>query len=241
MTLRRFLKRDLIDFRGHWIFLALATALAISAALFFAGRIGLHYVYIPLVQIYGLYGFIVTMIVYGGTPRQHSCLSRHYLLSLPIKRKELFVIQHVRSFIFWLPFVVLCGLYPLMPFEHLPRGSVIIFYPALLVTVGIANELSVSAAICAETSNRYASKGERFGVGVVSACFILMAYLLLMAWIRLASPFTSADVARQLAGRKFDLLFLVFAVPWPQFVFPTYGLLLFFWVPRNARKWCVAL
>ena len=55
---------------------------------------------------YFIFGMTGESWVMGTAWRSQYHLSRHYLLALPIRHKTLFVIQHTRIAVFWVPVLI---------------------------------------------------------------------------------------------------------------------------------------
>ncbi len=100
--LKHFLKRD---FKTNWIVWAFVV---ISGM--FAWVMSLYVSIIPVLfglgYIYFLVAFASHFMVLGTQWRSQHCMSRYYLLALPIERKSLYLIMQCRILVHWVPLLL---------------------------------------------------------------------------------------------------------------------------------------
>lgn len=95
-----FIKRDFNSYKFFWVILMIFSCLGVPAILrseAWLFLLGYGYFFFGLVPINNLTGV---------TWRSQHVMSRNYLLSLPIKRKSLFLITQVRALVYFGPFAI---------------------------------------------------------------------------------------------------------------------------------------
>jgi len=110
--IKHFLLRDFKTYRVFWIVLALLTGCAVAAMLLSSSLLPL----LLLGYAYLLFGLLPLQSLTGVRARSQHVMSRNYLLSLPVRRKYMFLIAQFRNLIFWGPLIVLVLSVPLLPF-----------------------------------------------------------------------------------------------------------------------------
>jgi len=163
-------------------------------------------------------------------------MSRHYLLALPITHKKLFVIQQVRMLVFWLPFSIFAAC---LPFTILNSLQVYGFYYfALFVSILVFMHSQIWSALEMESISTYVPKGYRLWAYI--KIFIVVGGTMMIlgqGWTNLLSDNL---VARGPKVPFSEFLSLMRLIP-AQTIFVGALILLAFWVPHNARRWCVTL
>lgn len=109
--IQHFILRDIKDFAFHWTILAICLIIAIITYFVTPKEIAGA---IPFALAYGcfFFAFIPMGHIIGSAWRSQHMLSRSYLLSLPVPRITCFNINILRSFVFWIPFVLCAFLIP---------------------------------------------------------------------------------------------------------------------------------
>jgi hypothetical protein len=235
--LSHFVRRDFLDQRPYWGMVAAVTVLY-AVALFFQGP------EIFRTQLLGMAYFIFGMSgeswVMGTAWRSQYHLSRHYLLALPIRHKTLFVIQHIRIAVFWVPVLIAGIVAPWIWGElagrlAMPRYLFHLF--ALLTSIALVIESSMWMTLEMERLSRYVPAGRRLWTWVRAIILQCGALAILgLGWFDLwARPLIGPPRARILP----TLVPLAGTLPW--IVFPAALLLAIAWFRHNARRWCVTL
>lgn len=231
-----FLKRDILDFRLLWIGLLVVTLLWAIGSRWVFGESGWKF----LLLGYYLFGLVPQNFVLGSPWRTQHQMSRHYLLSLPIGHKTLFLIQNIRLIIFWLPALAFGGLAPFFGsrlIEHFTTVHWGFFYFGLVVSIGFMEQMGIWTMLewerltsYIQPSDRFLSYGKIFGVSFGGTMVIFGAWTdLLLLNFPIALFFPS----------QFYQLFSI--MQFSYLVFTMGFLILGFWIPRNARRWCVSL
>ena len=231
-----FLKRDFLDFRLLWIGLLIVTLLWAMGSKRIFGTTGLEYLFFG----YIFFGMLPQNFILGSPWRTQHQISRHYLLSLPLAHKNLFLIQNIRMMIFGFPALALGSLLPFWGsslFDHFTGLSWVLFYSGLVVSFGLLEQIGIWTTLEWERVTSYLQPSERFGayMKIFVGSFGVMI-ILSWAWVDLLLPdypfflFTPHQLHQ-----------LFSTIPFSQIVFPAGLLLLGFWIPHNARRWCVTL
>jgi hypothetical protein len=225
--IRHFLRRDFRDCRLYW-----ASLLLITVASLFAGVIGLTILF----WVYFMFPSMAQGYILGSPWRTQHQMSRHYLLALPISHKKLFVIQQARMLVFWLPFSIFAAC---LPFTILNSLQVYGFYYfALFVSILVFMHSQIWSALEMESISTYVPKGYRLWAYI--KIFIVVGGTMMIlgqGWTNLLSDNL---VARGPKVPFSEFLSLMRLIP-AQTIFVGALILLAFWVPHNARRWCVTL
>jgi len=227
-----FLKRDFVDHLLGWIFILVITGLAILVSHTPVGLINWPILFI----VYYFFATTANQHTLGSVWRTQHLLSRHYLLSLPASHKKLFLTLQIRILVFWLPFLTLACLFPLIVSGtgFFTVETWILYYFGLFTSVVTVIHTGIWSALEMERISSYLPKRQRLWANIkLFAVMMGPLIILYLAWA--------------------DLLSSVFAPAWPSFrqlrffkdlqlaraVFAGALLVLIFWIPRNARRWCV--
>ena len=222
-----FLRRDFKDFLLYWIIVSLVTIIAL-----FAGVVGLP----MLFWVYFMFPSIAEGYILGSQWRTQHQMSRHYLLGLPIPHKRLFVIQQLRMLVFWLPLLILASF---MPFTVLHPFKVGFFYYfALLVSVALCMHSQMWSGLEMENISTYLPKGYR--LWAYSKFFVVLIGTMMVLWLGWANFLSNAHSSPLAGLPRQGFLFLMTWFP-AHIVFPIAFIVLVFWIPYNARRWCVTL
>jgi hypothetical protein len=236
--LLHFVRRDFLDHRPYWGLVAILTVLYAVTLVVFQGAgifgtqlLGMAYV------VFAMSGEAWVM---GSVWRSQYHLSRHYLLALPLSHKRLFLIQHLRIGVFWLPVLIAGVLTPLI-WEELARKLTAPLYVfhifALLTSIGLFIESTAWMTLEWERMSRYVPAGRRLWtwVRVLVVTYGAMA-ILGLGWLNLLSWWVvGAPPLRILTGAAS----LVTVPAW--ILFPAAFVLTIVWMRVNARRWCVTL
>jgi len=226
MTLH-FLKRDFRDFLLYWIILLILTIIALLA-----GMIGLS----MLVWAYFMFPSMAEGYILGSPWRTQHQMSRHYLLSLPISHKRLFVTQQIRILVFWMPLLILMSCVPFTILTSVEFG--LFYYFAVFVSIAFWMHSQIWSALEMESISTYLPKGYRIWayIKLFGVLFGTMA-ILATGWVNYLLDNRVSGWA-EFSQRGF--LSLIPLLP-AEIVFTCVFVLLIVWVPYNARRWCVTL
>lgn len=240
-----FLKRDFLDHRLGWASLAIFTVLCGGAlsvphtpsSMQFLARQALALAYF-------LFGFMLSGLVLGSPWRTRHQLSRHYLLALPIPHRTLFMIQHARMLIFWMPAVVLGGAAPVFEYSQwrdFAATDWVLYCFALLTSVALLLELTIWSTLETEGVSSYVPKGQRLWawLRLIAVTYGVIG-LLAVAWSDLVvSRFLQAQFLP-----KVSLFSVIWLWYWPglfRIVFPATFVVALLWARQNTRRWCVTV
>lgn len=231
MTPRHFLKRDFLDFRLHW---ALIGLISIPMIWWLRSESFVFWVWFIIGQTYFMWGMMGTAHCFPVVQKARDRISRSYLLSLPIPRKTVFAIQHLRCVVFWLPCVLL-ALYCLASKRIHPDSvlEVLVFFLGIAATIGFFIESSVWMTLEEERMACYMSRAERL-VGRARSYLLMVGGCLPLyyAWANMLLP----SDPRYLGNSWF---YRTMALCIPSLVFPIAGVLTVALTVYNARRWCV--
>ncbi len=240
-----FLKRDLLDFKIGWLFIGFLTILCVLSAKFWENTWSLGILF----YVYVLFGMLPIQAILGSVWRSQHRLSRHFLLSLPLPHKNLFLIQNVRLLIFALPAMVLGSL---SPFLSLWEDSSVtvhllnLYYFGLVISVGLFGQLMIWTTLEQEHIASNLLKVARLRAQI--RLFVLFAGIPLvlgMAWAGLyyreiLFKFIPPEELEVVLSQSTEMQrFLL--LPLAECIFPLGFLCLIFWIFHNRRRWCVTL
>ena len=222
-----FLRRDFRDCQLYW-----AILLFITIAALVSGAIGLP----VLFSAYFMFPSMAQNYILGSPWRTQHQMSRHYLLALPISHRRLFVIQQVRMLVFWLPLLVLMSC---LSFT-MPKSGLIgfFYYFGLLVSVALFMHSQIWSALEMERISTYLPKGQRLWAYI--KFFIVTAGTMMILGFGWANLLSNDLIARSPRVPLWGFLSLMRWLPTPV-IFLAALILLVFWIPHNARRWCVTL
>jgi len=178
-----FIKRDFKTYKLAWNFLIIGTVLFVSMSILSGFKVLL----ILLGYLYFFFGLIPYNNLIGVTWRSQHIMSRNYLLSLPIKREKLFHTIQLRAFIYWLPFLILQSLLPLIPFK-LPFKGIFSFsgfrYVSYLVFLLFAVlwliNMGFILPISMERITSYLTQKQRFTAHLKLWLFYMLEFFLML-------------------------------------------------------------
>ena len=224
MTLH-FLKRDFIDFRLEWVILLIVTTLAVVVSYTPAARFS----WIGLLYAYGIFAIAPLPEILGSVWRTQHHLSRHYLLSLPVPHKKLFLIQQIRLLTFCLPLMILGCLWPFLTSIGLKSFTLetwILYYFGLFISVSLLIHSMIWQTLEMERISSYLPRGERLWANIkLFVVWMGLWVIPAVAWVDLLKA----------GGPIYKSIHLAHVV------FPAMFIVLIFLIPRNARRWCVTL
>lgn len=223
-----FLRRDFKDCQLYWVTLIFIT---IGAALI-GGVIGLQLLF----WVYFMFPSMAQGYVLGSLWRTQHQMSRHYLLALPISHKKLFKIQQIRMLMFWLPLAILAACLPFTILSSLRVGA--FYYFALLVSIAVWMHSQIWSALEMESISTYVTKGRRLWAYI--KFFVVGAGPMMILGAAWANLLIENVVARGPTAPLLDFLSLMRWIP-ARAIFFGALILLAFWIPHNARRWCVTL
>ena len=242
-----FLKRDFLDFRVYW-FIVAGITLAYGMAHHFTKLDSPGSPWSSLQVLLFAYFFLAIMpqsYVLGSVWRTQHQLSRHYLLALPISHRHLFTIQHYRMVVFWIPVLGLCSIYPFLGkgFSSASWDTWMVYYIALLTTCVLFIEYGIWSTVQWEEMTSYLPQSARMRAWLKMLVPIAVFLLVVEpAWMRLLTPIWFPRLKQMPDTFSFLGVLMGATGPPPSLVFPALALfLIVYWIPHNARKWCVTL
>ena len=182
-----FLYRDFITHRFHWLLLILFSFFVLPSIV--AAK-GMFYL---LIYVYSLFAVTPIYHLTGVTFRSQHIMSRNYILSLPVKRKKLFLITQLRAFIFWIPFLLVVCLFPwinqrlFLISTEVPLFNSLLFYPTVLSGVFWGINSIVMMQLSTEKISTFVTSQER-----AKAWIVLIAIYVLESAIVLSCFFLPA-------------------------------------------------
>lgn len=228
--IRHFLRRDFLDFRLGWIIVAIITGLGLgtfAVSAHTASLAGLFYAYF-------IFALLPIGHIQGSLWRTQHQMSRHYLLSLPVSHKRLFVVQQIRLVVFWLPLATLAALAPFLTGvgqRWSGTGIWLLFYFALLTTISFFMHTMTWQGLEMERISSYVPKGRRVWITIRHIGVFVTGYAVLgFAWQDLLDTGTFFPFMRTVYRTNHLLASLVF---------PAVFIVLTLWIPRTARRWYV--
>jgi len=218
------------DFRDHLLYWCLLVIITTVVALI-GGTAGLPW----LLWVYYIFPSVAEGFILGSTWRTQHQMSRHYLLALPISHKKLFAIQQVRMLVFWIPLLTLVSILPFTTLVSVRVG--VFYYFAVLMSIACFMHSQIWSALEMESISTYLPKGYRLW-GYIKFFVVGIGPIIILSvgWVNLLY---GRPIVRD-SKVPFGFLSLMGWIP-PHMIFLGALILLIFWIPHNARRWCVTL
>jgi hypothetical protein len=152
-----FILRDFRTYKLYWILLILVSLAA------FSGKVPAGYVSNFMWYVYLMFAMVPINNLTGSTWRSQHIMSRNYMLALPVKRNSLFLITQARAFIYWIPIVCLCTLWPLNSsvFESISGESYAIYVAIVFAGAFLFINDMIGLQLGIEKNNSYRTQWGR--------------------------------------------------------------------------------
>lgn len=224
--IRHFIKRDFQDFLLGWMIIGILTVVAAALGLLTSS---LELVIFVLGYVYFMFASWPAAQIIGSVWRTQHQMSRYYLLSLPVSHRKLFFIQQMRLAICWIPFIAWASLLPFITRVGvgLTWDRWGLYYSALCITVATIIHVIIWTSLIMERIASYLPRGKRILAYLKLLVVPILGYVtLVFAWMDLI---------------LWDGRLTLLNIPLAEVIFFATFVILIFWIPRNARRWCVTL